>query len=646
MQAQADPIARQTEPVKADAYRPDIDGMRALSVLAVFAFHLGVDRLPGGFVGVDVFFVISGFLIGGLVNGQMARGTFTYANFYERRIRRIFPALAVVLAATTIAAAFLLYPSAMRDYAASLAAAALSYSNIYFWLSTNYFADAATSQPLLHTWSLSVEEQFYILLPPFLGLMHWKMPRHVFSVVLFVTVLSFAVSVWGAYEARTPTFYLPFTRAWELLLGVLVAIRPVRQLDNKLLRNIVAGLGLALIVFAMLTLQSRLPFPGLNAAPVCLGAAMVIAAGARGSSVAGSVLSLAPFTAIGKISYSLYLWHWPIIVLWKGAKLGETLSRIDQAAIVVIAFALSYLSWRFVEQPARNPGSRRPLVLGLAGGACGVLVAAAIAVVSLGGLPGRFSPEVTRVTATLDYDPSEAFRTGQCFLDLEQGLEQFDRATCLATEPGKKAYLLLGDSRAADLYHGLTHVLPDGHLMQATASGCHPFAMAGFSPERWCGPLMRFMFEDYLPNNPPDLLILTAEWTREDVGPLSDTLAWARGMKIPVVVIGPTIEYAEPLPSLLAAGLRRGDPGLADRHVLEEAKLADPILRKTVEALGVRYVSVIDAICDDGVCPGYSPDGQPFYFDEDHFTHDAAHLVAEQLVETGAFTTSDLRPAR
>ncbi len=618
------------------AYRPDVDGLRALSVLAVFAFHLGLGTTPGGFIGVDVFFVISGYLIGGLVNGQMQLGTFSYFEFYERRIRRIFPALLVMLAATTIAASIMLYPSALTDFASALIAAVLSYSNIYFWLNTSYFADAADSRLLLHTWSLAVEEQFYILLPPFLALVHRWMPRRVVLMVALVGVISFAVSVWGAYAAQSATFYLPFTRAWELLLGVLIAIYPIRALDHPVVRNIVAAIGLVLILFAILTLSEYQPFPGLNAAPVCLGAAFVIAAGARGSSATGALLSLPPAVWIGKISYSMYLWHWPIIVLWKKAKLGQPLSRVDEAAIFGLTLLLSYLSWKFIEQPARNPQSRKPLVLGLVGGAFASLMVAGIALASLGGLPGRHSPEAVRLAATLDYDPAAAFRTGSCFLELEQGFETFDQATCLSAEPGRKKYLLLSDSHAAHLYHGLKHNVHGEKLMQATASGCHP-VVSGFSDARWCGPLMRFMFEDYLPNNPPDLLILAAQWHHGSLEPLAETLAWAKAQGIPTIVIGPTVAYSAPLPVLLAEEVERSDPALAARYVDPEAEQLDPILRATVERSGARYLSVIDTICTKGVCPEFTPSGEPLYFDEDHLTHAGAHFVTAGLARTGAF---------
>ena len=619
-----------------DAYRPDVDGLRALSVAAVFAFHLGFFSTPGGFVGVDVFFVISGYLIGGLVNGQMERGTFSYARFYERRIRRIFPALAVMLIATTILAVFVFFPVRLADYAHSLVAAVLSYSNIFFWLNTSYFADAADSQVLLHTWSLAVEEQFYILLPPFLALVHRWMPRRIVSMVAAVAAVSFAVSVWGAHAAQSATFYLPFTRAWELLLGVLIAIYPIRVLDRPMLRNAVAALGLAMIMFAILTLSEFEAFPGLNAAPVCLGAAMVIAAGARGPTAAGALLSVGPATWIGKLSYSIYLWHWPVIVMWKRVELGDPLSHMDEIAIIAVTLVLSYVTWRFVEQPARNPKSRRPVVLGLVGGAFAALTVASIAIASLGGLPGRLAPEVARLAQEVGYDPAPVFRAGSCFLELEQDLEDFDRDTCLVTEPGQKKYLLLGDSHAAHLYHGLVHLAPDGNLMQATASGCEP-RFGSYSDKSWCGPLMRYMFENYLPGNPPDLLILAADWHTGSHEPLVSTIAWATAHGIPVAVLGPTVEYSAPLPVLLAEEIRRSNPALAAQHIEPGTRRLDVALRKTVEEAGARYVSIIGAICRDGVCPETTPSGKPLYFDEDHLTHEGAHFVASNLARSGVF---------
>lgn len=276
------------------------------------------------------------------------------------------------------------------------------------------------------------------------------------------------------------------------------------------------------------------------------------------------------------------------------------------------------------------------MVLGLVGGAFASLAVASIAIANLGGLPWRQAPEAVRMAQTVDYDPAFAFRTGTCFLDLEQGLESFDRESCLKAAPGLKTYLLLGDSHAAHHYDGLKHIVPGENLMQATASGCEP-QYGRYSSQRWCGPLMRYMFEEYLPSNPPDVLILAADWNTASAGPLAETLAWAKSRGIETAVIGPTLEYSAPLPVLLAEEVRRSDPALAARHVQPGTRRLDRALKQMVEDLGVRYVSIIDAFCTRGVCPELTPKGEPIYFDEDHFTHDGAHFVAASLDRVGAF---------
>ena len=256
-------------------YRPDIDGLRALAVLSVLFYHLGFP-LHGGFVGVDIFFTISGFLIGSIVLQQTADGSFTFAGFYARRIRRIFPALFVMLFATVVLAYQYLWPLEFVAFSKSLVAAAFSVSNVYFWLQSGYF-DAPTGQvPLLHTWSLAIEEQFYICLPIALVLLRRFLPGRINLVVCLVAVLSFLIAAYGAYRFPSATFYLLHTRAWELLLGIMLALPGFPKLESPAARHTAGIVGSALILPALLFYRSGISFPGLAALPPCLGTALII----------------------------------------------------------------------------------------------------------------------------------------------------------------------------------------------------------------------------------------------------------------------------------------------------------------------------------------------------------------------------------
>ncbi len=272
-------------------YRPDVDGLRAVAVLPVIAYHLGFRPIPGGFIGVDVFFVISGFLIGSLVFKELEQGRFSFAGFYVRRIRRLFPALLVMMAATAIGAYFIIYPSRYEEFAQSLAAATFSVSNIYFFLTAGYFDGPAITKPLLHTWSLAVEEQFYLLFPPLALWLTTRVPNRTTLIIAIIGAVSFVWSAITAFTSPNESFYLLHTRAWELALGLLLARGVQPRMTSALVRASVAGIGLLLIVASVFLITNDMPFPGLLAAPPCLGTAMVFSAGSPRHNPVGPQLS-------------------------------------------------------------------------------------------------------------------------------------------------------------------------------------------------------------------------------------------------------------------------------------------------------------------------------------------------------------------
>src|SRR5258708_7906370 len=307
-------------------YRADIDGLRAVAVLLVFAYHLGTARVRGGFVGVDVFFVISGYLIGSIILSEIDSGKFSLLSFYERRVRRILPALFVALAVCAVLAYKFFLPAELDEFAKSFLAATFSFSNVFFYHQAGYFEGPAAMKPLLHTWSLAVEEQFYIFLPLFLLAVRRYSLAVRRNIVMAVTICSFIISAWGAFKNPDATFYLAHTRAWELLLGTLLALDFIPHFSGRSWRNFLSAAGLTMILASAVLYEKTTPFPGLAAAVPCFGAALIIAAGRDGSSFVGTALSLRPVVFIGMISYSLYLWHWPLIV-FQGASgiLGQGL---------------------------------------------------------------------------------------------------------------------------------------------------------------------------------------------------------------------------------------------------------------------------------------------------------------------------------
>lgn len=344
------------------AYRPDIDGLRAIAVVVVVLYHAGLP-VPGGYVGVDVFFVISGYLIVSLILKELRGDGFSLIKFWERRARRIIPALAVVVLATLFAGWFLLLPLHYGDLGKSAAFLSVFCANFYFWLGTGYFAGVSEEKPLLHTWSLAVEEQFYFFIPLVLmGLFHFVALRKrgaLLSVFGAGFLLSFSLSLLIVPSHPAAGFFLLPTRAWELLLGSIVAIIPICYVSsNRCVRETLSWSGVAGILIPCFVYTKSTPFPGLTAFPVCLGTAVLIWANTptdenQPRSSVGSLLSVRPMVFIGLISYSLYLWHWPIIA-YSNYWFLEPLSISYRIGMVIFGILMAVGSWHFVETPFRK----------------------------------------------------------------------------------------------------------------------------------------------------------------------------------------------------------------------------------------------------------------------------------------------------
>ena len=337
-------------------YRADIDGLRAVAVLSVVFCHSGLS-FPGGYVGVDVFFVISGYLITGIILKDFHRGTFSLADFWERRIRRILPALLAVTVATLLAGWFVLLPRDYRSLGKSVVGLALLLSNVQFWRDTGYFATVAERKPLLHTWSLSVEEQFYLFVPVFLMLVaRIRVLHRVFFPIALAAIVSLCLSIYGSAKAPSATFYLLPPRAWELFTGALLAIHPSSQLvATPLRRESASAFGLALVLIPCFLYDEGTPFPGLSALPPVLGAALLILSGnASGRLPATSrLLTWRPMVLVGLISYSLYLWHWPLLAFAKYLSFSP-LGYAERLLLVAASVILSVVSFKYIEVPFRN----------------------------------------------------------------------------------------------------------------------------------------------------------------------------------------------------------------------------------------------------------------------------------------------------
>mgnify|MGYP001200741299 CR=1 FL=1 len=335
-------------------YRAEIDGLRALAVLPVILFHAGFEWFSGGFVGVDVFFVISGYLITTIIISEMAEGKFSIVNFYERRARRILPALFFVMAACLPFAWLWLTPTGLKDFGQSLVAVSTFSSNILFWLESGYFDNAAELKPLLHTWSLAVEEQYYILFPIFL-MLTWRLGiKWILILLSIVFLVSLGVAQWGAYNAPSASFFLLPTRGWELLVGVFAAfyLKYNTHLKSHTVNQMLSLLGFGMIAYSILAFNKTTPFPSLYALIPTIGTGLLILCAVPKTFV-HRLLSLKYIVGIGLISYSAYLWHQPLLAFARYKVVGDV-SELHLIILCIISFLMAWFSWRFIEAPLRN----------------------------------------------------------------------------------------------------------------------------------------------------------------------------------------------------------------------------------------------------------------------------------------------------
>ncbi|MFY0618587.1 acyltransferase family protein [Shimia sp.] len=454
-------------------YRTEIDGLRAIAILGVVLFHAGLKQMSGGFAGVDVFFVISGYLIGGKILDDLAAGQFSFKTFYTRRARRILPALVVMIFAVMCLGWFSMMPNDYRYMGGAAVTALLSLSNVWFLTRIDYFNPEAKYDPLIHTWSLGIEEQFYLIIPLLLLLLWRWRPRYLMPVLALLALASFGIALVTAAEFRMEAFYLLHTRAWELLVGVLVAWSQRNRPLPTGMHSPAFSMGLLLIVWGLWSVPPTAPWPGLWTLPTVIGTVLVLWAPQAAPSLR-KILSNAPMRFLGLISYSLYLWHQPVISLLKKAYLWpDTLYGV--LAVLAAMIVLATLSWKFVEQLFRGTAPLPRLRLGALFLAVAGIWGVAIAGDMSKGFPARMPDQVLDVLAMED-DYSPTYR--KCLPSRKDvPTYDFDSSCTFGPEPAPSV-LLIGDSHGARLAEPLADALSEAGLSmrQLTLSSCLPVA--------------------------------------------------------------------------------------------------------------------------------------------------------------------------
>lgn len=458
-------------------YRPDIDGLRAVAVLSVIFFHFRIPGLEGGFVGVDIFYVISGFLIGSIILRGLETNNFSFSEFYQRRIARLYPAYFAMMCFTMLTAYWLFLPQEFRQFGKSVVASVAYVSNILFYRESGYFDTSANLKPLLHTWSLSTEEQFYIFFPVFAWLI-FRLGKREYAVgtLVAVAIISLALSAIEVERNSVAAFYLFQFRAWELLIGVILASRRVPYPTTLASANIFATLGLISIALAVGTYNERTKFPGLTAVLPCLGAALIIHCGSHWRPLINHLLSQPGPVFVGLISYSLYLWHWPLIVFARYYTLRD-LDLLETTAVIAATFSFAIISWRFVERPFRLPATvsveSRWRFFATAGVVTTVLAGGGVVIHQTNGLPGRLPPEVARMAeAATDF-----FQNYAGCVD-EDNTHYPGLAHCAIGDPyaSDKIFFVWGDSHARAFKNGLDAAAKDSGKsgILVYGGGCPP----------------------------------------------------------------------------------------------------------------------------------------------------------------------------
>ncbi|MGI9355127.1 MAG: acyltransferase family protein [Rhizobiaceae bacterium] len=612
-------------------FRTDIQGLRAIAVLTIVIFHAWPSVLPGGFTGVDVFFVISGFLIGGILQRDIAARRFSLIDFYRKRVRRIFPALFVVLTATLAFGATVLGPDAYKELARTTVSSTLFLSNVDFFSSTGYFSRAAENRPLLHTWSLSVEEQFYLLFPVALLAVYRLVARHLALVTLFLILVFLAISQWALDRSAMAAYFLSPFRGFEFLLGALAAYAPAPKRKSVP----VAWIGLSMIGLGLVMLSPESAFPGVRALLPTVGTALILWAGrGRSKGRTARLLSIRPLVFFGAISYSLYLWHWPLMAFLRILSPNEP-GIILMATTVLVSTLFGWLSWLFVEQRfAKVPVGQAPILqLGLSGMVALSIVGGTIWLRQ--GLPERFSPE------TLTY-----FESAQDYSPWRETCHQSDNAripyreTCVLGDDTAHAPALViwGDSHATELSAALSIRMP---LRQITASACPPVMGLDFPKRRNC----RASNQEILAALESDLAARTIILViNREAYPEIDSSLLLVGYRSAIKSLaakGKTVVLMEQIPNpnlnppqtagaavhLQMNPERIGSDLASVRRAFTDWTELEQELARLPQVV---HFDPAPSICDGDFCPLVA-DGQVLYFDSVHVSMEGARRIVNDL---------------
>jgi peptidoglycan/LPS O-acetylase OafA/YrhL len=643
-------------------YRSDIDGLRAVAILSVLVFHAFPDALPGGFIGVDVFFVISGYLISFAIFNEIDAGKFSFSDFYARRTRRIFPALIAVLSSVFVVGFFVLLPVELTRLGKNIASAATFTLNFLLQRDVGYFDGAGSVNEVLNLWSLCIEEQFYLLFPP-LFLLAYKLTLNRLAVIAAIIASSFALNIYLISSEATFTFFSPVTRFWELAVGGWLAYALPR---NNWVRGpvsgfVLSGLGLSIILCGVFLITKDMAFPGWFALAPTIAACCLIAA--EGPNALKGLLSNRLMVFVGKISYPLYLWHYPIFSYLRIYESGEPTVLVMSLAMAVSVLS-AFLTYQFIEHPFRFGALKRV--------SHGMIIGSLVTALLCVGILGKLTQRERGFSQRMGGDWEQMLAQ----MDEPQGgqdcafQDPIAESTCLISRPGvAPTVALIGDSHAVHFFAGAAKSvdLHGGNLIALTGPGCVPFIgvrtrQVKGDPEV-CAAIVERVFL-YLDNNPQIKTVLIAtrgpisltgktfgqdevpgRFIDSDVYPLAKTLPslFAQGLdttvshliksgkKVVFILDNPELGFDPELCSDLSIARKKNPSCKVERSVVDARNLEyrGLVMQAKTKHPGLQVIDTLKTICDDQYCYARR-DGRYIYRDNNHLTTFGSLLLAPE----------------
>lgn len=632
-------------------YRADIDGLRAIAVTLVVIYHAFPALVPSGFIGVDIFFVISGYLISQIIVKELNKNTFSISNFYSRRIRRIFPSLLLVLAACLLFGWAFLLADEFKQLGKHVSSAAIFTSNLTLWQESGYFDKTSETKPLLHLWSLGVEEQFYLLWPIIL-IITLKQKLKINYVITFFALLFFSFNIYLTHTSPSSAFYLPHSRFWELMLGALVAVnQPIIEktfnTQGVFSKNKLSIFGASLVALGLIIINNDMKFPGWLGLLPTMGASLIIAAGPT-SWINKQILSNKLLVWIGLISFPLYLWHWPL--LFSLQTMGENNSNYARLLTIIISIALAWMSYKFFEQFIKNTNYRKATTTTL------------VVMIIFAGLIGNsinkedgyksryqsallqnFPSDLKTMYQPVDYKFRENIRSSSCHIEEDSAIQRPD----FCTEKKQPLIAIWGDSFAAALYQGISDLQQTRifGVSQLTAGFCPPISGANkYTIRKDCEEVNAFTIAE-LAKSQPDVLIMHAGWflyqnsnssisssLKEEILKIKSTLKNTK-----IIVIGPTPRWEGSPQRTAYLYWRRAENKPTSIPIRLPAQISTDIdvsLGAAMNSIGVKYVSPLNIFCEGDQCISRTSD-DPLDFiaaDAIHLSKSGAKYLAISIV--------------